>query len=214
MKLRRVAISIAATTALALGGATSALAETEVNYEDFEGNATTCSGGQNPAGLDGELLIGGDEDASDSTDDVSGTVTDKKYLNIEVHNDDLVIYGIVIKAGDGYRIYYSPEPDMHGPLVGQDKNVPTISHWFLCGEVPPPGNGDDDDNGKKDDDNGEEQEDENGDKEPEKTVPTAVPAGYGDTGSGVAGLVGLLAAFAAAIAAGALLIRRRLLNEN
>lgn len=226
MLRRRMATSVAATIALILMGTGPVFAQEEPNFEDFSGNATTCSGGQNPAGLDGEILIEGQGAQSDSTDDISGVVTDGTFLNVTVHNPDLVISGIVIKAGsEGYRVYNSPEPDMTAPPTGEQGNIPDISHWFVCGEIEEPRdeNGEEPPGEEEEPPPGEEEEPpaEKPDEEPtdDKTpapVPTAVPAGVasGDSENGAAGTIGLIAAGSALAVAAVVLVRRRFLHES
>jgi hypothetical protein len=206
MKLRRVAISIAATTALALGGAATAFAD--AHFVDHNKNLTTCEA----AGLTGEILI---DDGNPSVEGLSGVVSDGKYLNVTVDSELWDVSGTVVKGGPNSRVYPGdPVADMHSPDHPDEGKTPDISHWYVCGKEADPKDPDPKDPDPKDPD---PKDPDPKDPEPDKTpapVPTEVPAGYGDTGSGVAGTVGLLGAFAAAVAAGALLIRRRLLNEN
>ena len=130
---------------------------------------------------------------------------DKKFLDV-VAKEGFVITAVIVKAGPDANVY-SVEPfhDMHAPLVGQDKNIPVISHYEVCGgveETPTPTP-----------------------TEPTPTetsptvqptasespavVPTAVPAGADNGGSGTAGLMGLVLAGGVAVAGAAAAVRRR-----
>jgi hypothetical protein len=238
MKLRRVAISIAATTALALGGAATAFADahtTTINlHEPHVGS--TAEGFQQDCQDDKFAERGEDEDAWHFVLPGQGSF---ESLTLTFSTlDGNVVATITSKdaenpsTGDGWRGYIDPAgksgSDKHAyvftaagwtltggtaEVVDSDEERFNLSH--VCPGVPDDegenGNGEGENgNGEGENGNGEG---ENGNGETPAPVPTEVPAGYG-TGSGVAGTVGLLAAFAAALAAGALLIRRRLLNEN
>ena len=46
-----------------------------------------------------------------------------------------MILAIIVKGGNAYNIYGpedAPFTNLRAPLVGQDKNIPNISHWFIC----------------------------------------------------------------------------------
>jgi LPXTG-motif cell wall-anchored protein len=48
---------------------------------------------------------------------------------------DVELISIIVKGGPGYNVYPAGAlTQLHSPLVGKDdKNIPTISHWFACG---------------------------------------------------------------------------------
>jgi LPXTG-motif cell wall-anchored protein len=83
------------------------------------GNATTCA----DAKLAGEIVIKDDD-------------PDGQYLTIDPADipDGYELTGTVVKGGNGYNVY-GPQylTNLHAPLVGQNGNVPTISHSFVCG---------------------------------------------------------------------------------
>lgn len=64
---------------------------------------------------------------------------ENKNLTVSSVPTGLTIDAFVVKGGDGYNVYPTgtfatlPATGLHAPLVGNPpKNVPTISHWFLC----------------------------------------------------------------------------------
>jgi LPXTG-motif cell wall-anchored protein len=84
------------------------------------GNVTTCAA----AGLSGQVIL---KDDSPTT----------QYLTVDPADlpAGYAVTGIVVKAGNAYNVYPpSALTELHGPLVGQGKNVPVISHWFVCGQ--------------------------------------------------------------------------------
>ena len=84
-----------------------------------DGNATTCAG----AGLDGTIVI------KDDSPDTQYITIDPKDIPAGIE-----LTGIVVKGGDAYNLYPPTVlTQLHAPLVGQDKHIPTISHWFACG---------------------------------------------------------------------------------
>ena len=97
-----------------------------------DGNATTCSGGQNPAGLAGV----------DITSHVTFVVTGT-FIDISAVDASYTVTGIVVKGGPAYNVYVPgqlglgavpPWNDLHSPMVGaDDQNIAGISHWFVCG---------------------------------------------------------------------------------
>ena len=117
-------------------------ASAQPSFEDFPGNATDCNEGNNPAGLEGEILLQGTGSAENAL--LEGTVSgdDNQFLNIVVLDPDVVITGTVVKAGPGgYRVYYGdPVEDMTAPPLDPAKpdKFPAISHWFVCGFVEEP----------------------------------------------------------------------------
>jgi hypothetical protein len=236
MRLRRAAISVAATAALMLGAAGPALARELEPIEwagqgtdngvcaDVEVDADVPAGSQlwhfvlNQQGDPGATTM--DASFDDGTtvtghgpDQVSGQVA---HFFVETAAGAALLSATAYPAGD-----QGPNPQF------------VVSHCLVSEEE------DDKDkkdkkkhrdgkkyrDGKKDRDKvdrGKVDRDEKDDdavapvpddKKP-MAVPTSVPAGYGDTGGGASGTAGLIAAFAGALAAGALLIRRRFLHEN
>ncbi|MGN6334072.1 MAG: hypothetical protein ACTHOD_20855, partial [Motilibacteraceae bacterium] len=91
-------------------------------------NAVTCK----DAGLSGDVLISGG--VYDRIDGLSGTEVDAKTLNV-VNTGGFTITGVVVKGGHAYNIYRHTLTDLVAPLVGVG-NIPTISHWFVCGSAP------------------------------------------------------------------------------
>lgn len=108
---------------------------------------TTCEDAGLPAD---DMIIGADGNGSDSDDNLSGEVTDNdgdiqpgqgEELNVTIESDaNVVIDGVVVKAGNGYNLYTDPsvlppalDPPQHyiAPLNGGGQ-VPNISHWFVC----------------------------------------------------------------------------------
>lgn len=97
------------------------------------GNATTCAG----AGLTGTTVDGADL----VRDGRAAPSDDQTMVTISSAAPDTTISAIVVKGGDAYNLYEPgrrgldtslPYTDLHSPLVGQNDNVPTISHWFVC----------------------------------------------------------------------------------
>jgi LPXTG-motif cell wall-anchored protein len=125
-----IGVAVAAVAGLTLMANGVANADPAPAPSPTDGNVSTCSGGQHPAGLDGEIIIPGPGG--------SGTVTDNK-LDVTI-NAGFTASGIVVKGGDGANIYFGPFvgpvtiEDMIAPGVGQPGNTPEISHWFVCGE--------------------------------------------------------------------------------
>ncbi len=104
----------------------------DVRATCVEGNATTCTGGQNPANLPASniLFVNGANNGFDGN--VLGVVSGGgTLLNVTVVNPNVQIVGIVVKGGPNYNIYTSNVSDMHSPLVGMG-TIPVISHWFVC----------------------------------------------------------------------------------
>jgi hypothetical protein len=110
----------------------------------YSGNVTTC----------GQIGLG---DATQLGDDGSGALSqdgfvvgsDGQNLDVTAVPADKQILALVVKGGDGFNLYGAgvftslPASGLHAPLVGNPpKNIPTISHWFLCygpaDENPPP----------------------------------------------------------------------------
>lgn len=108
-------------SAMGVAGLTSTAAATETTneFDDVEGNVTTCEA----AGLAGddisdlvEFALSGDENET---------------LNITSVPEGWDVTGVVVKGGPNYRVYDEIEPDMQSPNNPGD-NVPAISHWFIC----------------------------------------------------------------------------------
>lgn len=251
MKLRRVAISVAATTALVLGAAAAPALAAHEDPRLVENDPPTYPGGNITCeqlhvkfpDLDEHSTLGAKVDPPVNVDNeyFEATVSgDLKSLDV-VAKDGFVITAVIVKGSDASHVYLSsPFEHMTAPEAGASGKPAAISNYTVCGhededdekekkkkkkkkrdrdrdkdkdkdKTPPPP--DDEDENGDDDKNGKDEEDE---KKP-VSVPTAVPAGHGDTGSGVAGTVGLIAALAAltaAAAAGAMLIRRRFGHES
>ncbi len=103
----------------------------------FPGNTVTCAG----AGLSGQILIGSGGSGGASNQFIT-VVSDGTYLDVTVQ-PGVTVTGAVVKGGPNYNVYPGglfvdgTENDLHAPLVGND-NVPTISHWFICGTLGTP----------------------------------------------------------------------------
>jgi hypothetical protein len=130
---------------LALGtmGVTGSLAfaQTEDPRADrIPGNADTCE----DAGLGGETL------EPDEDFEFTGGGRDDQFVTIIRLADGVTVSGIVVKGGNAYNLYKPAEsggrlPDetpwenLRSPL-NRGGNIPTISHWFVCGtteDTPP-----------------------------------------------------------------------------
>jgi hypothetical protein len=232
MRLRRAAISVAATAALMLGAAGPALAE-ELDPIEWTGQGTD-NGVCADVEVDAEVPAGsqlwhfvlnqqGDPGAttmaaefSDGTNvsghspaDTSGPVA---HFFVLTDAGAVLLSATAFPAGEQGA---NPQFVVSGCFVGEDDDKDKKDKKDKKKDRDRDGKKDRDRDGKKDRD----KKDDDAvapvpdDKKP-IAVPTAVPAGYGDTGGGALGTVGLLAAFAGALAAGALLIRRRFLPEN
>src|SRR4051794_1519881 len=111
----------------------------DVRAVSHSGNVTTCAA----AGFaSGDLQVGADSAVGASASGFTVVVeTNKQYLDITAIPDGMQVDGTVVKGGDGYNVYPGTAlTALHAPLVGNPpKNVPTISHWFLCAsEAPTP----------------------------------------------------------------------------
>jgi hypothetical protein len=122
-----------------------------------------------------------------------------------------VITGVIVKGGPNALVYDEPPFDHLTAPEGKE-----ISHIEVCGEeevdetetpTPTPTNG------ETTPANGETTP-ANGETTPPVVVPTEVPAGVSDGGSGSAGLVGLIIAAGAAAAGFVLFARRRALHDS
>lgn len=101
----------------------------------YQGNVTTCADIGMGEYLDSGLLEGTDGEYSNAyfSWTISGgnttiDITDTVY--------NVIIQAVVVKAGNAYYVYSSPEPGMTGPLTGRGV-TPRISHWFVCFELGP-----------------------------------------------------------------------------
>jgi hypothetical protein len=206
--LRRMATVVAATTALALAGAVPALADHDEVVDPLlvEDNPT-C---EDVAALFDDLEGVEELDRVEFKDDQPTTVTvdPADFPGFEIF--------VIVKGGPDANVYFSNFTDMTAPEV--PGGTADVSHYTVCGvkamqttsppPPPPDGNG----NGDDDDDNGDGDGD---DKEtPKPTVPTEVPAGYGQADNGSASTIGLLAFVTALAVGGAALVTRRFLKDN
>ncbi|TNC29250.1 LPXTG cell wall anchor domain-containing protein [Amycolatopsis alkalitolerans] len=122
---------------LALGVVLGGVATAQAASEDpraavKEGNVTTCEG----AGLAGDILSApADYTYTRGKDNVD------QYVDILTVTPGITVTGIVVKGGDAYNLYVPGEQGLaatppwtalRSPLVA-GKNIPQISHWFVCG---------------------------------------------------------------------------------
>lgn len=132
-------VAVAATTLAVMAGTAGLAAAQETDdprATPHPGNATTCTGGQDPAGLSGDILMPGiDFTFTRGVDDVD------QFVDILSLSPGVTVSGIVVKGGPNYNVYVPgekglpptpPWTDLRSPLVGMG-NVPAISHWFVCG---------------------------------------------------------------------------------
>ncbi|MFC4000386.1 hypothetical protein ACFS2C_21920 [Prauserella oleivorans] len=130
---------VAAVTGGLLAGPVAVAAATgageDPRAEIHVGNVTTCA----DAGLDG-VQLKGDTDFDYALSD------QQKHLAITSVTEGVTVTGIVVKGGPDANIYVPGErglPEqpvwkkLRSPLNGGGQ-IPTISHWFVCGEVTPP----------------------------------------------------------------------------
>jgi len=137
---RGAATVLALTTAALLGTAGAALAcyPSDGRAPATPGNATTCEDAKVP----GKVLFTSDNPTS--VVKYTGGVPGKdKSVTITGLDKGVVVTAIVVKGGDGFNTYQDlgdlPWKDLISPKNGGHQ-VPTISHWFLCGnknETPP-----------------------------------------------------------------------------
>jgi len=120
-------------TGFVLGSATAHAAAADPRATPHDGNATTCDA----AGLAGSIL----EAPADYTY-ARGKVPDDQYVDILTVSPAVTVTGIVVKGGDGYNVYEPgklglpatpPWTDLRSPNVGQNDNIPQLSHWYVCG---------------------------------------------------------------------------------
>ncbi|MEV6874799.1 LPXTG cell wall anchor domain-containing protein [Amycolatopsis sp. NPDC051128] len=128
---------MALTTAALIGTAGSALAcypSDDRATPVPKTNVTTCE----DAKLPGETLVRSDELPTDVIDIEGGVPNKDKTLTIKQVAKGVTITAVVVKGGDGYNVYKAdklgamPWKDLKSPKNG-GKQVPTISHWFVCG---------------------------------------------------------------------------------
>ncbi len=107
-----------------------------------EGNATDCEQ------FGGGILVKVDD--TDPVENASltyegGVLNQDKYLTITGVPDGIAVTAIVVKGGNHYNVYVPgerglsedvPWEDLRSPL-NNGGNIPTISHWFACGEEAP-----------------------------------------------------------------------------
>jgi hypothetical protein len=215
MRRQLVASGAAVTTALAVGLALPAIAQSEP--ELFEGNVT-CVELEEEGFIEGliesiKIDPAADEDNEFFTADLHGDGTGT-LLDV-VAKDGFTILAVIIKGGPDSNVYFSPPfTDLHAPEV--PGGIPEISHYEVC--------------------IGEEEEETTPPTSPPTSppttetptptiqpttpvetpapVPTEVPAGSTDGGSSSAGLFGLVLAGGAAAAGVALVVRRRFLHDS
>jgi hypothetical protein len=103
-----------------------------------QGDSTICS----QLGFASDTEVGADNAAGYNAGGIEFD-SDGTYLDAVSVPAGKVIDVVVVKAGDFYNRYDAPVfvtlpvNGMHGPLVGQTENVPTISHWAACiGDAP------------------------------------------------------------------------------
>jgi LPXTG-motif cell wall-anchored protein len=128
---------MALTTAALIGTAGSALAcypSDDRATPVPKTNVTTCE----DAKLPGETLVRSDELPTDVIDIEGGVPNKDKTLTIKQVAKGVTITAVVVKGGDGYNVYKAdklgamPWKDLKSPKNG-GKQIPTISHWFVCG---------------------------------------------------------------------------------
>ncbi|MET0627760.1 MAG: DUF5979 domain-containing protein [Acidimicrobiia bacterium] len=142
-----IAMATAATFAI-VAPAASGAETNDSRAVPHDGNATNCGSGKNGIGVGGTLAFANGTDGIDDGN-VSGTVTDGKFVDVDTPSAGVVILAVVVKGGPGYNVYLPPyvptnpetvdhPTDFVSPLVGAD-NIPTVSHWFICytSETPP-----------------------------------------------------------------------------
>jgi Domain of unknown function (DUF5979) len=154
--LRARLVSVCSIAALAIGmtiaftgGVASAEAASDPRATFVNENiGDDCADAGLPAD---DLQIGAQGNGSDSDENLSGEVVENdgdinpgqgEELNVTIESDaNVVIDGVVVKAGSAYNLYSDPsvlppalDPPQHyiGPFVGAQNNVPQISHWFVC----------------------------------------------------------------------------------
>jgi hypothetical protein len=184
MRRQLLATAAAISTTLALAVAVPAFASHE-DPEEVAGNPTCES-----------LGLGESLDKIEFTDDQP-----TEFAIDPADYPGFVITGVIVKGGPSALVYDEPPFDHLTAPDGKE-----ISHIEVCGEeeeettpptTPPP---------------------TNGETTPAETtpaeVPTEVPAGVNDGGSGSAGLVGLMIAAGAAAAGFVLFARRRALHDS
>ena len=98
------------------------------------GNAVTCA----DVGFPNDTLFGASNSSGNSGSGFAVT-SDGQNLTVSAIPANTTIDVLIVKGGDAYNVYPSgtfttlPATGLHAPLVGNPpKNIPTISHWFLC----------------------------------------------------------------------------------
>ncbi|WP_439383501.1 LPXTG cell wall anchor domain-containing protein [Amycolatopsis lexingtonensis] len=124
---------MALTTAALIGTAGAALAcyPSDDHATAVPKNASKCE----------DVKLGG-QDLPTSVVTFTGGTEKDQYLNITKVAEGVTITAIVVKGGDGYNLYVPgakglpdtpPWNKLRSPLNG-GRQLPTISHWFLCGK--------------------------------------------------------------------------------
>ncbi|NIJ10752.1 hypothetical protein FHU38_001096 [Saccharomonospora amisosensis] len=142
----RSLLRVVAASAMTLGllSGTTGLASATNEPRPSDDRATVHSGnvdaGQEQkdpcgtAGLGGEPLDKGDLTFERGEEDA------EQHVDILGVADGVTVTGIVVKGGNGYNVYSAagleglPWEGLRAPLTGEKGNLPTISHWFACGE--------------------------------------------------------------------------------
>jgi hypothetical protein len=231
--LRRLATSVALTAALVLGASASASAHHAEPDDTLEGNVKTCAG-----------IVEGSywEKSADVPKKITHpwwTVSisrDKKSLSVtltDAAKDAGAVLAVLVKGGPDTNLFVG-EPgqdllDLFAPVNRSGKHA-DISNYTICKVKPPeepPGEEPPGEEPPDEEPPGEEEPpaeeppaeeppvDEPESDETPVPVPTAVPAGSGTaSGSGTPAVMGLLAALAGALAAGTVIVRRRLGHES
>ncbi|OQO92381.1 hypothetical protein B1813_09250 [Saccharomonospora piscinae] len=140
-RLRSMAVA-ALTLGLVVGPnsvAAASDAEEDPRAEVHEGNLTDCDG------FGGGLLVSvGDDEQVENLPGLTydgGDTSSDKHVTVTDVPDDIVVTAIVVKGGPGYNVYVpgerelsseAPWEDLRSP-VNPGGQIPTISHWFVCG---------------------------------------------------------------------------------
>lgn len=135
------AVALGAVAAIGMVlAATAARADPAPTPRFVAGNVANCQ----QAGLSGSVLFGSAGFPSNPAAG-SGTVSsDGLTLDVTI-KAGFTASGIVVKGGPNSNVYDGPFvgpttiTGMQSPLF--DKNIPAISHWFVCGEKTAPPSG-------------------------------------------------------------------------
>jgi hypothetical protein len=152
-----IAATAMATLALAAPAVHGGVDMEDPRADSFGGNATNCGTGRNGIGVGGTLAFADGDDPIDDGN-VSGYVTDGKFVNVDTPLEANVnILAVVVKGGPAYNVYThdsgnpsgdhvppaESEPQNYRAPLNNGGNIPGVSHWFICydGDVPPPDEG-------------------------------------------------------------------------